>query len=223
MIFLYFSIIDLHLYKCGILILLYCLNLTYSFGLSSKNSSHGMNMSLDRKMSVKTILAKHSAGEIKFVVVQNENGSTEMHDLDEDGVMSEMYKTLKKCKTNQIRGWKAFKDEDAAEKAFIEYNVTMESSESSDENSDADENYAKSSEDENEESITMEDPASKRAKKATKEYESESEDDGMAEAQAFSNKAVEGNCEKGNEYTEKGQGEYGKNYKSEDEDDDREY
>ena len=112
------------------------MNLTHFLGLTFKHGSHGMEMSLDRKMSVKTILAKHSAGEIKFVVVQNENGSTEMHDLDEDGVMTETYKTLKKCKTNQIRGWKVFNDEDAAKKAFVEeYNVTTESSESSDENS----------------------------------------------------------------------------------------
>jgi len=201
------------------------MNLTHSFELSLKHGSHGMKMSLDRKMSVKTILAKHSAGEIKFVVVQNENGSTEMHDLDEDGVMTETYKTLKKCKTNQIRGWKVFNDEDAAKKAFVEYNVTMESSESSDENSDGDGNYAGSSEDENEESNKKVEPASKGVKKVTTEYESESDDDGMAEAQAFSNKAVvceDDKSKKGNENDEKGQGESGKNYKSDDEDDDRE-
>ena len=71
-----------------------------------------------------------------------------------------------------------------------------------------------------------EEPVSNGVKKATTVYASESDDDGMAEAQAFSNKAVECKEEKskkGSENDEKGQGESGKNYKSDDEDDDREW
>jgi hypothetical protein len=186
-----------------------------------------MKMCLDRKMSVKTILAKHNAGEIKFLLVQNENGSAEMHDLDEDGVMTETYKLLKKCKTNKIRGWKVFNDEDAAKKAFIECSVNVESSESSDENSLGEEMNIESSEDENKESNEEEEIASKGIKKErTLSFESEDEDDCMAEAQAFSMKALESEenkSKKGKEIDEKGQGQSGNNYKSEDEDDDREY